>query len=123
MRKLISMLLVLIVVSACAVTPGIRKLDKVPEALLDHIKKTEVMNVIEKDQKTLYLLLMTFRENAEATMNLEGNRLIVQVIESGQQNALAKPTVFQINRTKEMDEFGVYLNGEPAVLNFQAISP
>lgn len=121
MKKLISFAAVILILGGCRSTAAIEKLDQVPQDLVEHIQSTEIMTVIEKDERTLYLILMSDRDVEEAAVETDEELLVVRVEESGEEREGKEPMLFRITRSPELDTIDVYLNGEPAILTSRII--
>lgn len=121
MKKLISFAAVILILGGCRSTAAIEKLDQIPQDLVEHIQSTEIMTVIEKGERTLYLILMSDRDVAEAAVETDEELLVVRVEESGEEREGKEPMLFRITRNPEHDTLDVYLNGEPAILTSRII--
>lgn len=121
MKKLISFAAVILILGGCRSTAAIEKLDQIPQDLVEHIQSTEIMTVIEKGERTLYLILMSDRDVAEAAVETDEELLVVRVEESGEEREGKEPMLFRITRSPELDTIDVYLNGEPAILTSRII--
>lgn len=121
MKKIIALFLSILLLAGCSQAASIEKLDQVPQDLVEHIQSTEIMTVIEKDERTLYLILMSDRDVAEAAVETDEELLVVRVEESGEEREGKEPMLFRITRSPELDTIDVYLNGEPAILTSRII--
>ncbi len=79
LKRIMALFLTILLLAGCTVEPYIEKRPRVPEYLLEYVEDAVITSVTEGHKRTTYLILMSDRSEAKATIETVEDTMVVRV--------------------------------------------